>query len=300
MPPELLAARDEEKREQTLERQRMWYVACTRARDLLIIPHLPEASSQSWSKILNLGHASLPELDLTGLSPATALTQPQPVNAQTAELFVDESRRMAAAAPALSWRVPSTHDRDRTEALEPSARNIDDAFEFVPPIGGGRVRGIVLHKLMEEFLTGELDDNDPACVEDRAEDLLLELKGLEGAASAPDPDPAEMARTAAATLKFADVAGLRPHLVPEVPIWSNLGDGQFMAGRADAVAVRGKERLAVLDWKSDISPSRDDRSGHIAQLKDYVETVGAPKGAIVYMSLGEVVWVQPHTTTSIA
>ena len=100
--------------------------------------------------------------------------------------------------------------------------------------------------------------------------------------------------------QFADVAGLRPHLVPEVPIWSNLGDGQFMAGRADAVAVRGKERLAVLDWKSDISPSRDDRSGHIAQLRDYVETVGAPKGAIVYMSLGEVVWVQPHTTTSIA
>ena len=69
MPPELAAAREEEKREQTLEHQRMWYVACTRARDLLIIPHLPEASSQSWSKILNLGHASLPELDLTGLSP---------------------------------------------------------------------------------------------------------------------------------------------------------------------------------------------------------------------------------------
>jgi len=73
-----------------------------------------------------------------------------------------------------------------------------------------------------------------------------------------------------------------------------------MAGRADAVAVRGKECLAVLDWKSDILPSRDDRSGHIAQLKDYVETIGAPKGAIVYMSLGEVIWVQPDTTTSIA
>ena len=52
MPPELAAARDEEKRQQTLEHQRMWYVACTRARDLLIIPHLPEASHnrgpESW------------------------------------------------------------------------------------------------------------------------------------------------------------------------------------------------------------------------------------------------------------
>jgi hypothetical protein len=54
---------------------------------------------------------------------------------------------------------------------------------------------------------------------------------------------------------------------------------------------RKSDSLAVLDWKSDISPSRNDRSGHIAQLKDYIETIGAPKGAIVYMSLGEVVWI---------
>jgi ATP-dependent exoDNAse (exonuclease V) beta subunit len=58
MPPELAAAREEEKREELLEHQRMWYVACTRARDLLVIPHLPKASSQSWSKILDLGLAA--------------------------------------------------------------------------------------------------------------------------------------------------------------------------------------------------------------------------------------------------
>ncbi len=123
---------------------------------------------------------------------------------------------------------------------------------------------------------------------------------MEGAASAPDPDPEEMARTAVGTLKFADVAALRPHLVPEVSVWSSLGDGKLIAGRADAVAVRGEERLAVLDWKSDISPSGEDRSNHIAQLKDYVKTIGAPKGAIVYMSLGEVVWIKSGSTISIA
>ena len=63
------------------------------------------------------------------------------------------------------------------------------------------------------------------------------------------------------------------------------------AGRADAVAVQGNVLHAVLDWKSDVSPSRDDRSHHIAQLKDYVDAIGARKGAIVYMSLGEVVWI---------
>jgi ATP-dependent exoDNAse (exonuclease V) beta subunit len=297
MPPELSAARDEEKREELLEHQRMWYVACTRARDLLIIPHLPEASSLSWSKILDLGHASLPELDLAGLPASTAVNSVQPFNGQTTELFAEEARTISAAAPPLDWLRPSSHDRDRTEALEPSARSIDDAFEFVQPIGGGRVRGIVLHKLMEEFLTGELNDGDSGRIEARAGSLLLELKAMEEAASARDPDPKEMARTAAATLKFADVAALRPHLVPEVPVWWGSADGsRLISGRADAVAVRGDERLAVLDWKSDVAPSREDRSGHIAQLRDYIETIGAPKGAIVYMSLGEVVWIHPSQT----
>jgi hypothetical protein len=77
----------------------------------------------------------------------------------------------------------------------------------------------------------------------------MELKAMEGAVSASDPSPGEMARTAANTLKFADFAALRPHLVPEVPIWSNLGGGKLIAGRADAVAVQGDEHLAVLDWK---------------------------------------------------
>src|ERR1700730_175355 len=30
------------------------------------------------------------------------------------------------------------HDRDRAEALEPTARAVDDAFEFVQPVGAGR------------------------------------------------------------------------------------------------------------------------------------------------------------------
>ncbi len=36
-PPALAAAREEESRQESLQRERIWYVACTRARDLLII-----------------------------------------------------------------------------------------------------------------------------------------------------------------------------------------------------------------------------------------------------------------------
>jgi ATP-dependent exoDNAse (exonuclease V) beta subunit len=292
MPPELAAAREEERREQTLEHQRMWYVACTRARDLLIIPHLPEASAQSWSRIVDLSHTSLPEIDLTALVPSTSLKEVQPLNEQTQEVFEEEARSVATASPQLSWRTPSSHDRDRTEALTVVDRSLDDTFQFILPIAGGRIRGIVLHKLMEEFLTGELGDEDTDVVEARAADLLLELKSMEELTSSADPDPGEMARTAMRTLKLDDVAALRTHLVPEISLWSDSGDGQLIAGRADAVAVRSEDAFAILDWKSDVTPSRQDRSDHIAQLSDYVAAIGVSRGAIVYMTLGEIVWVE--------
>jgi ATP-dependent exoDNAse (exonuclease V) beta subunit len=291
MPPELAAARDEEKREELLEHQRMWYVACTRARDLLIIPNLPEASSQSWSKLLDLGHTSLPELDLAALGAPARAPAVAAINGQTSARFLEETQRMSEAAPRLEWRRPSRHDHDRAEILEPTARSIDDAFEFMQPVGGGRLRGVVLHKLMEEFLTGELDDGNVSQVVDRAATLLRELTGLEGETSPLLPDPSEMAGTAARTLKFGEVALLRSHLVPEIPIWSASSWGTLSAGRADAVAIKENVLLAVLDWKSDVSPNQEDRSEHITQLNDYLTLTGAPKGAIIYMSLGEVVWI---------
>ncbi|MGL4264982.1 MAG: PD-(D/E)XK nuclease family protein, partial [Afipia sp.] len=257
----------------------------------LIIPHLPEASAQSWSRIVDLSHNSLPEIDLTALSPPTSPKEVRPTNEQTRDAFEEEARAVASASPPLSWRTPSTHDRDRAEALTIVESSLDDTFQFFPPIAGGRIRGIVLHKLMEEFLTGELGDDDFDRVEVRAADLLLELKNMEGPTSSADPDPGEMARTAMRTLKLDDVAALRQHLVPEMSVWSDSGDGQLIAGRADAVAIRGEESFAILDWKSDVAPGRQDRSDHIAQLSDYVTAIGVSRGAIVYMSLGEVVWV---------
>ncbi len=52
------------------------------------------------------------------------------------------------------------------------ARVADDAFEFVQPVGAGRLRGIVLHKLMEEFLTGELASTSTGVVAAAIEQLL--------------------------------------------------------------------------------------------------------------------------------
>ncbi|MCI0631863.1 MAG: UvrD-helicase domain-containing protein, partial [Phycisphaerales bacterium] len=261
-PPALAAARAEESRQESLQRERMWYVACTRARDLLVIPELPVASSQSWSKILDLGHHSLPRLSLDSLPEPVPVKPAVVVNDQTPERFASEAETIANAAPSLTWRRPSDYDRDRAEALEPMARAVDDAFEFVQPVGAGRLRGVLLHKLMEEFLTGELADDEPAAVERRAKQLLDEVLGAEAEQGGPVPDPTEMARTALKTLTFADVAALRPHLIPEIAVWSKAPDCTFLAGRADALAVEDGNVIAVLDWKSDVAPSQEERSGY--------------------------------------
>ena len=48
----------------------------------------------------------------------------------------------------------------------------------------------------------------------------------------------------------------------------------------------------VVDWKSDFAPSPGDRTSYLAQLSDYLAATGADRGAIVYMTLGEVVWLR--------
>jgi ATP-dependent exoDNAse (exonuclease V) beta subunit len=294
-PPALQAAREEESRQESLQRERMWYVACTRARDLLIIPDLPAASSQSWSKILDLGHQALPTLTLDHLPEPVQMRPAVVANEQTPERFAREAEAIAAAAPALIWRRPSDHDRDRAEVLEPVARAVDEAFEYVQPIGAGRLRGVLLHKLMEELLTGELTETDGAAVERRAAKLLEELLGREETQPDARPEPGEMARTALKTLSFADVATLRPHLVPEIAVWSQSSDGALLAGRADALAIADGDVIAVLDWKSDVAPSGEERLAYIGQLSEYLSATGARRGALVYMSLGEVVWVENNT-----
>ena len=291
-PPALEDARQEEDRQEALQRERMWYVACTRARDLLIIPELPSASSQSWSKILDLGHDALPKLSLDHLPEPISVKQSAVVNEQTAERFAREADAIARAAPHLTWVRPSDHDRDRAQALEPIVKTVDDAFEYIAPIGAGRIRGIVLHKLMEELLTEELSGSDAEIVELRAEQLLEELFGQEDPHPGERPHPQEMARTAINTMNLADIAALRCHLLPEIAVWSELPNGSLLAGRADALAVVDGNVIAAFDWKSDTAPSKEERLGYIGQLSGYLEATGAPRGALVYMSLGEVVWLQ--------
>jgi ATP-dependent exoDNAse (exonuclease V) beta subunit len=288
-PPHLAAARDEENRSEARQRERLWYVACTRARDLLIVPYLPAADRHTWCRIVDLGHQHLPELDLA--QPPEVSPEPAaPVaNEQTPVLFAAEAETVASASPPVTWRRPSDHDPDRPLVAEATVDPANETAEVVIAPNAGRLRGIVLHKLMEELLNGELGE-DENTVTARADVLLQQIAGAEPDAAGELPAPSELAKTALRTLRLPEIAALRPGLMPELAVWSE-SDGALIAGRADAAAYEGGAPSVVVDWKSDIAPSSQDRAQYRGQLQDYMTAIGAPRGAVVYMSFGEVAWV---------
>ncbi|MBZ9605047.1 UvrD-helicase domain-containing protein [Phyllobacterium chamaecytisi] len=292
-PPDLEAARLEESVSEARERERMWYVACTRARDILIVPNLPSAESRSWSRILGSDHKDLPEFDLGLLSSVASEQTTATINLQTAERFADEHANVLLSSSPILWHRPSDHDPDRAATPAEIAIATDDPEERVEPVGAGRLRGIVLHKLMEEFLTRELSD-DISAAQERAKLLLNQLVALDTKSESDLPDPTEMASAAIRTLRHPEIAALRSLLVPEVAVWSAEGD-TYLSGRADALAVEDGQITVVLDWKSDVSPTPSEHAGYLGQIAEYVSVTGARRGAIVYMTQGQVVWLNNGT-----
>jgi CRISPR-associated exonuclease Cas4 len=292
VPPELLAALETDEESLMRERERLWYVACTRARELLIVPELPHAEQKSWARIVNLAHNALPQLNLSRFTPVPAPINTDPLNMQSAELFAAERAVIDAAAVPLTWIRPSDHDLDRLPTTEAIALELGDAPEVDVPVGAGRVRGLLLHKLMEEVLTGELDE-DIGSFADRARALLAELV-LDAAEDEGLPDCDEIAATVRRTLELPDVAAFRARLVPEWPIYALVADSpspSALAGRIDAIAFEGDQIEAVVDWKSDIDPDETDMRRHGRQLEDYLRATGGIRGALVYMTPGVVRWV---------
>jgi ATP-dependent exoDNAse (exonuclease V) beta subunit len=259
VPPSLLSALLSDDESLARERERLWYVACTRARELLIVPELPQAEQKSWARIVDLAHRDLPEIDLSRFDHAASPPAGDPPNRQTAEIFQAEREVAAAAAILLAWRRPSEHDPDRIPLTEATAIDSADAPETELPVGAGRVRGLLLHKLMEEILTGELRE-DLVAFAQRARELIGVLS-IDWGEAASIPDSEEIAATAWRTLQLPDIAALRPQLVPELPVYAMLAtppNPTALAGRIDAVAVEDSRASVVLDWKSDIAPTEED------------------------------------------
>jgi CRISPR-associated exonuclease Cas4 len=293
-PPDLDHALRADNESLAREQERLLYVACTRARDLLILPELSGASQNSWARMVDFAHRDLPAIDhgsLVGGRPVG--TSEDPPNLQTAEIFEAQRAATADAVTPLAWLRPSDRDLDRMPVSAAVALDASEIAEAEKPVGPGRMRGLVLHKLMEEILTGEVAEAVQPLAE-RAASLLLEL-AIDTAGSGERPSKDEIAATAWKTMRLPEISALRPELVPEFPVYGMLGDAAdqtALAGRADAIAVRDGRVSVVVDWKSDVAPSAEDIRAHAGQIRHYVAALNAARGALVYMTRGTVQWVE--------
>jgi exodeoxyribonuclease-5 len=303
------AAREAEKNELDRERVRLWYVAATRARELLVLPRLDTTPAKSaWIGLVDLSLADLPGIDLSHLPADLTPSSAGAGNSQTRSSFAAEAESIAAAQTRLTWLAPSRDEdatgtvlREEEVALWPGAADDElPELEAAALVQGGRERGLILHKLMEEVLTGETPEAEAALVE-RAGHLIRAL------GQSPVADPAtglsaqELATCVARTLALPEIAALRPDLLAELPVYAaEEADGveTVTAGIADALTVDVDGRpVVVVDWKSDVNPDDKALEHYRAQVRAYLDMTSAERGLIVLMTKGTVIVVSPSPQT---
>jgi exodeoxyribonuclease-5 len=288
-----------EQNELTRERVRLWYVALTRARDLLLIPHQSERIRGDWLSLLTLDIDGLPALDLTGLAASPPSEVSRHGNNQDISTWEREATTIAAAERNIVWHQPSRHEGTealvdlRTEVFAGMGAFVDQtpAMDGEPMVQGGRERGLLLHKLMEEILTGETADNEPE-IKSRAK-VLLEQLGLDDHSDASaGPSSDELASTVRRTLELPEIMEIRHRLVPEYWVYSGAQEDNSVsvtAGIADAVALGDAGQTeVVVDWKSDVAPTTVAIEQYRGQVRDYLAATTAATGLIVYMTSGKI------------
>lgn len=281
-------------RESAFERMRIWYVAATRAKDLLILPRYQGEWPDSWAFMLDMKLDLQQPLDLSSyVSKVSGKVSPRET-AVGADEFEEQHRIVTNAAPRIVWTSPSRHEWSPALATDVTDDDLVDAVPLLDPyvgIAGGAERGIILHKLMEEVLNGEIDDTYEMLLA-RAAEVSSQYAASVGRVIV-DLFPDELARTVRRTLDLPIISSMREMIIPEVvTAASTLADGieTVEYGVIDAAAV-GKDGFikAIFDWKSDIRPSQSATRGYARQVGRYIEMNEVDVGYIVYMTTGEVV-----------
>ncbi|ODM75108.1 hypothetical protein A6X20_16345 [Bradyrhizobium elkanii] len=284
--------------EQRRERVRLWYVAATRARDLLILPrHSTTLSDKCWAKLVDLGIADLPAINPRDVGTAKVRGVMYRENGQIRETFAAEATAIFDACKAIIWHRPSRRELDQVDEAETKIESEEtpEAATLEPAaVLGSSTRGTILHKLIEEVLTGEAGDAQTE-LEARAAELICQM-GQEPATDAEVGISAvELAATVRRTLALPDVAKLRPRLVPELPLFgsdSSNGEEVLLSGQADAVAFDDAGAIdAVVDWKSDVAPDASSIGHYRQQIVDYRKQTKAKRALLVFMTTGQVVEV---------
>lgn len=282
--------------EQRRERVRLWYVAATRARDLLILPrHSTDLSDKCWARLVDLGITGLPAINPNDVGTVKERNITHRENGQTRETFAAEATAIFDARKTVVWRRPSRSELDQVDQTEPKVENgeIPEAAALEPAaVLGSSTRGTILHRLIEEVLTGETCDAKTD-LETRAAELIRQV----GQEPAADPkvgiSAVEVAATVLRTLALPDIRKLRLRLVPELPLFgSEMSNGEeiLLSGQADAIALDDAGAIdAVVDWKSDVAPDESSIGHYRQQIADYRKQTNAKRALLVFMTTGRVV-----------
>lgn len=295
MPQGYEAVKEAEQRAQDDERLRLWYVATTRAQELLVLPDiLVESSTKAWNRVLDLQIGALPSLDVQGFSKEMPKLVREAANEQTRQVFAHQARVIEQATQQIRWRSPSRGEGASEEAVREQAVFADgDAgpseAQAQSSVRGGHRRGSIIHKLFEELLTGETSEAE---LVERARELICQT----GAAVVDDPSkglaPRELAECVMRGLALPEIAALRARLVPEFGVFGSrsVEDGEAaVAGVVDAIvfADDGVPEV-VIDWKTDAARQENNHPHYRQQMKTYLELTGAGRGLIVFVTRGEV------------
>ena len=294
---------EREKEELNRERVRLWYVACTRARELLVLPRFDvPATKSNWISIVGLSLDALPALDLERMGQEVDLGVGGFRNEQSRERFSNEAAVVEQHHMDMEWRAPSRGEGDAEPVMIAPVPQIlasdgDDAAPVdvaATNVRGGQERGRILHKLLEEVLTGETPETAPM-LEARATLLIQELDLHVAEDPAQGLTPGELAQCVVRSLAIPEVAALKPRLVPEVPVYSveSTEETEFVtAGIADAIAFGPDGRAeVVVDWKSDVHPTQETLEHYAEQVRTYMEMTRVEHGLIVAVTPGTVVAV---------
>src|SRR5690606_36097202 len=106
---ELAKANEESELER--ERIRLWYVATTRARELLVLPRTDVAPGRSaWNSLFDLALPTLPAVDPATLPPPVLRSATASPNAQTCDTFAAEAAAIDNRQQKLTWKAPSRNE----------------------------------------------------------------------------------------------------------------------------------------------------------------------------------------------
>jgi ATP-dependent helicase/nuclease subunit A len=274
-PPALGEARAARLAKAEAEHRRLLYVAMTRAKDrLLVCGHDVgrERPDGAWYDLVRDGLASAEGVERSERADGgVGLVLRSGEAARPDAAAAAPSPPAVAAAP--DWlRSPAPFEAAPGKPLSPSAIVAEDGpqatFSASPAAEAGRLRGILLHRLLKA-----LPDAEPAR---RAETAArIAATGRETLGAEACEAIAASALAIVADPAFAEVfaAGARG----EVPIVGRLTDGRAVSGRIDRLAVTTQEVL-VVDYKTDRrppAPGEPPPAPYAAQLGAYAELLGA-------------------------